>query len=73
MGSGGEIEYGGFSFIRWEEKTAVVETHRFHAGHELTITERMRLADDSKALIYIHEIVGPKGKAERTEIRFDVG
>jgi hypothetical protein len=73
VGSGGKIENGAFSFSRTEDKTAVVETHRFHGGHEITIIERLRLAQDGKTLIYFHEITGPQGTTDRKEIRFDVG
>lgn len=72
-GSGGRIENGRFSFSRWEEKTAVVENHHFHQGHEITITERLRTGDDGKMLIYATQIVGPKGKTQSWEITFDVG
>ena len=73
VGSGGRVENGRFGFTRWEEKTAVVETHNFHEGRELTITERMRMDDDGTMLIYRTEIVGPNGKAHRQEITFEVG
>jgi hypothetical protein len=72
-GSGGRIGNGRFSFTRWEDKTAVVETHHFHYGHEITITERLRMDDDGKKLIYATEIVGPKGKTQSQEITFEVG
>src|SRR5262245_19285834 len=71
-GSGGRIENGRFSFSRWEDKTAVVETHNFQDGHEITVTERLRTGDDGKMLIYATEIVGPDGKAHNQEIRFEV-
>jgi hypothetical protein len=73
MGSGGRIENGRFSFSRWEEKTAVVENHQFHQGHEIRIIERMRMDTDGKMLIYVAEIVGPNGKAHQHEITFEVG
>jgi hypothetical protein len=71
-GSGGQIQHGRFSFSRWEEKTAVVETHNFHDGHEITVTERLRTGDDGKTVVYAAGIVGPKGKTHRQEITFDV-
>ena len=37
MGPGGRIEYGHQGHSYWEEDAVVVETHRFHAGHELVI------------------------------------
>ena len=72
MGSGGQIQNGRFSFTRWEDKTAVVEMHNFHDGHEIMVTERLRMDDDGKRLIYSTEIVGPDGKAHRQEITFEV-
>src|SRR2546427_6438785 len=59
MGSGRRGQSGHFSFSRWEDKTSVIETHHFHEGHEITITERLRMDDDRKMLIYASEIVGP--------------
>ena len=73
LDSGGKIDSGAFAYSHIEDQTAVVETHRFHQGHELRITERLRLAEDGKALIYDHEVVGPKGQADRHEVSFDVG
>lgn len=73
VGSGGRIQNGRFSFNRWEEKTAVVETHHFHEGHEITVTERMRMDDDGKTVVYATELVGPNGKTHGQEITFDVG
>src|ERR1700730_7554442 len=73
VGTGGQIENGRFSFTRSEEKTSVIETHHFHQGHEITITERLRMDDDGKMLIYATEIVGPNRKAQSQEITFEVG
>jgi len=72
-GSGDRIEDGRFSFSRHEDKTSVIETHHFYRGHEITVTERLRMDDDGKALFYSTEIVGPKGKTQRQEITFEVG
>src|SRR5258708_4354394 len=72
VGSGGQIQHGQFSFTRWEEKTAVVETHHFHEGHEIAVTERLRMDDNGKALFYATEIVGPNGKTQGQEITFEV-
>ena len=72
VGSGGQIRQGRFGFTHWEEKTAVFETHNFHEGHEITVTERLRMNDDGKMLIYSNEIVGPKGKTQNPEITFEV-
>ena len=49
MKPGGRIEYGGHSHTHWEDATAVIVTHRLHAGHELVIEEWMRLVDDGAA------------------------
>ena len=73
MGPGDKIWNGSMSFNRPEGDTAVTETHRFHHGHELTITERLRMGEDGRTLIYTHEITGPGGKQERREIVFDIG
>jgi len=51
----------------------VIEAHYFHEGHEITITERLRMDDDRKMLIYASEIVGPKGKTQSQQITFEVG
>ena len=70
-GIGDRMENGRFSFSRHEDKTSVIETHYFYEGHEITVTERLRI--DGKMLIYATEIVGPNGKTHRQEITFDVG
>jgi hypothetical protein len=72
-GSGDRIQDGRFSFSHSEDGTPVVETHHFHQGHEITITERFRMDEGGKALFYSSEIVGPKGKTQRQEISFEVG
>jgi len=72
FGADGKIEGGCFSQNYWEDKTEVSVAHRFHAGHELTITERLWLENDAKVLVYSQEILGPKGEAERRETRFMV-
>ena len=71
-GAEGHIQHGRHSFTHWEEKTAVVTTHHFHHGHEITITERLRMGDDGTTLIYANEVVGPKGKTHKQEITFDL-
>jgi len=53
-----------------EEGNAVRETHHFHEGIEITITERMRLGENGKALIYKNEIVGPGGQTHTQDITF---
>jgi hypothetical protein len=69
MGPGGRIDYGSHSHSHWEDETVVATTHRFHAGHELVIEERMRLVDGSK-LIYTHAVTGPDGTTDRRDIAF---
>jgi len=71
-GSGGRIEDGHFSFTRSEDGANVIETHHFHEGHEITVTERLRMNDDGKMLIYANEIVGPDEKAHTQQITFEV-
>jgi Clp amino terminal domain, pathogenicity island component len=70
-GPGGEVEDGDFSSTRVEDGAVVVETHRIHRGHEITLIERLRLSEDGKTLAYSQEIHGPK-KEFRHEIEFDV-
>ena len=70
--SGGQVPSGRFSFNHWEEDTAVVETHIFHDGHEVIVTERLRLGDGGTPLEYAHEIIGPKGKEYSQKLSFDV-
>jgi hypothetical protein len=67
MGPGGRIEHGHQSNSHWEGDAVVIESHRFHAGHELVIEERVRLVDGTQ-LAYSHEITGPDGSTERHEI-----
>jgi hypothetical protein len=73
IGREGRIENGRFSSSRWEDKTAVRETLHFHKGHEISVTERLRLDDDGKVLFYSSEIVGPNSKTQSQEITFEVG
>ncbi len=72
LGPGGRIEYGHQGYSYWDGDTIVIETHRFHAGHELVIEERLRLADGGAKLVYVHSISRPGGKADTREIGFDV-
>ena len=57
---------------RWEDQTAVHETNHLFKGHEITVTERLRIADDGKAIHYTHEAKGPKGEPIVSKIIFDV-
>jgi len=68
----GQVPSGRFSVNHWEDNTAVVETHIFHDGHEVIVTERLRITDDGTVLEYAHEIVGPKGKEYRQKLSFGV-
>ena len=71
MGPGGRREYGHQGYSYWEGDAVVVVTHRFHAGHELVIEERLRMVDGTQ-LSYSHEITGPDGTTERREVTFSV-
>jgi hypothetical protein len=44
----------------------------FHAGHELVIEERLRLADGGATLVYTDLVSGPDATDGRREIRFRV-
>ena len=78
--SGGRGAIGGLSLkgdghqssTHWEDQTAVTQTWRYHKGHELNIVEKLRLDQDGKALVYIHEITGPKDVSHRHEMTFDL-
>ena len=72
FGPAGRIEYGHQGHSYWEGDTVVIETHRFHAGHELVIEERLHLASGGRKLVYGHSISGPGGKVDAREIEFDV-
>jgi|SRR5438093_1204133 len=75
-GFGGTSHYdpakgaGASSFQYWEKDTYIQETHRRHLGHELTVSERIRV--DGQRLIYKHEITGPGEKRDEREIVFDL-
>ena len=52
----------------------MVEKHLFHAGHELVIEERLRLAAGGAKLVYVHSITGgpmewPTGARSRSRWR----
>jgi hypothetical protein len=72
MGPGGRVEYGHQSHSHWESDAVVTETHRFHAGLELVIEERLRLDNRMRMLIYTHEITGPDGTKDTHEVSFRV-
>ncbi len=67
----GGIREGTYSSSRFEDGSEVVETHRFRAGVEITLIERLRLSDDGKRLSYSQEISGPGQSFEHT-IDFEV-
>lgn len=72
MGPSGRVEYGHNSYSYWEDDSVVVVTHRFHAGHELVIEERLRLDGEAGRLFYAHEVIGPDGVREKREVGFRV-
>lgn len=73
MGPGDRIEYGHHSHTHWEDgAVVVVTTHRYHAGHELVIEERLRLAEDGGRLMYSHSVTGPDATSDKREITFAV-
>jgi hypothetical protein len=72
FGPGGRIEYGHQSHSHWEDDAVVIVTHRFHAGHELVIEERLRVADGGTKLVYVHSITGPDESTDRCEVIFNV-
>jgi hypothetical protein len=73
LGVDGRIRNGHHSFGYPEDGAVVLETHHFHEGVEVTISERMRLGEDGKTLIYDNAIVGPDGKHYTQDITFAVG
>jgi hypothetical protein len=73
LGPGGHVRNGHHSFGYQENGAAVHETHHFHEGLEITITERMRLGENGKTLIYDNAIVGPDGERHTQDITFSLG
>jgi hypothetical protein len=73
LGDGGRIRNGDYSFGYPEDGAVVRETHHFHEGVEITITERMWLGENGKALIYNNAIVGPDGKRQMQDIISELG
>jgi len=71
-GGGGSGNYdaqrgtGRHSFGYWDGDTFVQETLYNHKGHELTVTERLRI--DRERLIYNHAVSGPGDKRDEREI-----
>ena len=73
LGAGGHVRNGHHSFGYPENGAAVRETHHFYEGLEITITERMRLGENGKTLIYDNAIVGPDGERHTQDITFSLG
>ncbi len=71
MGPGGRREYGHQSYSYWEDDAVIAVTHRFHAGHELVIEERLRMVDGTH-LSYSHAITEPDGTTDQREVTFGV-
>ena len=55
---------------RWEGDTLIRETMRNHGGHELRMVERIRIKGGR--LNYKHEITGPGGKYDESEVVFNL-
>lgn len=67
----GRIRSGSYSSNRFEDGAQVFETHHFHEGHEITVTERFRMSEDGSVLSYSQEITGP-GQSLQHAVDFDV-
>jgi hypothetical protein len=48
-------------------------THHFFKGYEIAVTERIRFTDYGTAILYVHEVKGPKGEPVVNKVKFDVG
>jgi hypothetical protein len=55
-----------------EDQTVVHVTHHFFKGHEIAVTERIRFTEDGTAIVYVHEVKGPKGDPVVNEVKLDV-
>ncbi len=71
-GPGRRIEYGHQGFSFWEGDTSVNVTHRFFAGYEFVVEERMRFSADRSKVIYTRTVMGPGGETETHESTYDV-
>ena len=73
-GGGGSFDttsgYGHSGHTHWEDATVVHEGHHLFKGHEIAVSERLRLSEDGRAIHYIHEATGPKGDPVRNQITF---
>jgi hypothetical protein len=69
----GQMKEGRFTSEREENGAVVSETQHFHHGHQISVTEKFRLSEDGKKLLYSQEIVGPKLEQQhRHSMEFDV-
>jgi hypothetical protein len=75
-GGGGSLNpatgYGHYGHTRWEDDTLVQDSYHFFKGYEIAVTERLRFADDRKAIQYSLQAKGPKDEPTLTEITFDI-
>ncbi len=62
-GGGSAVSFPGGTpaSMRMRAGETVIESHRFHHGHEIALTERMRLSEDGRTLHYTVEVRGPQG------------
>jgi hypothetical protein len=74
FGGGGRfnlpLRTGSSGMSQWEGDTFVAQTYRYHLGHELLITEGVRL--DGQQLIYSHSVTGPGDKSDTREVVFEI-
>jgi hypothetical protein len=63
---------GGASMRTSEGETSVTFEIRIFRGHRLEIEERLRMAEDSKSLLYTQTVTGPNGKVGHCDVVFEV-
>ena len=68
---GGRVQNARSSVPYHEDGASVLETHLFHQGNEVIITERVRLADNGKTLNFKTEVTGPDGKRFDQDLVFE--
>jgi hypothetical protein len=69
----GKMKEGRFTSERHEDGAVVSQTQRFHHGHQISVTEKIRLSDNGKKLLYSQEIVGPNPEQQhKHSMEFDV-
>ena len=75
-GGGGSFNpstgYGHSGHTRWEDDTVVHDSYHFFKGHEIAVTERLRLAEDGKGIRYRVEAKGPKGEPILNEMTLGI-